>query len=90
MPNSKPTKDDVVALEKSYWDAMKSKHGARSAELSGKTTLVTGAQGVTSIAKAKMGKRKATGHSSPTRWTTSTSPRLRPTLPSSPTWSPKM
>jgi hypothetical protein len=34
---------------------MKSKDGARSAALSGSTTLVTGAQGVTSIAKTKMG-----------------------------------
>jgi hypothetical protein len=61
MPNSRPTKDDVVALEKSYWEAMKSKDGARTAELSGKTTLVTGAQGVTSIAKARMGKMTEEG-----------------------------
>ena len=61
MPNSKPTKDEVIALEKSYWDAMKSKDGARSAKLSGTTTLVTGAQGVTSIAKAKMGKMTEDG-----------------------------
>jgi hypothetical protein len=56
MPNSKPTKAEIVALETSYWDAMKSKDGARTAELSGSTTLVTGARGVTSIEKAKMGK----------------------------------
>ena len=61
MADLKPSKDDVVALEKSYWDAMKSKDGRRSAELSGATSLVTGAQGVTSIAKAKMGKMTEEG-----------------------------
>jgi len=45
----------VSWLEKSYWDAMKAKDGKRTAALSGKTSLVTGAQGVMSIAKDKMG-----------------------------------
>jgi len=53
---SKPTEDDVIALEKSYWDAMKKKDGTRTAELSGKHSLVTGAQGVMNISKDKMGK----------------------------------
>jgi len=61
MANSKPNKAEIIALETSYWDAMKSKDGARSAELSGSITLVTGAQGVTSIAKAKMGKMTEDG-----------------------------
>lgn len=61
MPNANPSKHDIVALETSYWDAMKSKDGARSAALSGATTLVTGAQGVASIAKAKMGKMTEEG-----------------------------
>ena len=57
MPaNAKPTKDEIVALETSYWDAMKAKDGGRAAALSGKTSLVTGAQGVMSIPKSKMGK----------------------------------
>lgn len=47
--------DEIIALEKSYWDAMKAKDGKRTAALSGKTSLVTGQQGVMSIAKDKMG-----------------------------------
>ena len=59
-----PTKDDIIALETSYWDAMKAKDGTRTAQLSGKTSLVTGAQGVMSIAKSKMGKMTEDG-----KWT---------------------
>jgi hypothetical protein len=51
-----PSRDEVIALEKSYWDAMKRKDGAKAAQLSGKTALVSGARGVTAIAKEKMGK----------------------------------
>jgi hypothetical protein len=54
MPNASPTRNDIVALEKSYWDAMKKKDGRRTAELSGDNALVTGAQGVMSISKDKM------------------------------------
>ncbi len=61
MAHAKPTKDEIVALEKSYWDAMKRKDGAASAKLSGATSLVTGATGVVSIAKAKMGKMTEDG-----------------------------
>jgi hypothetical protein len=60
MP-AKPSKAQIVNLEKSYWDAMKKKDGRRAAELSGKTSLVTGANGVMSIAKAKMGKMTEDG-----------------------------
>lgn len=57
MPiHTKPTKDEIVTLEKSYWEAMKKKDGDRTAELSGDNSLVTGAQGVMRISKAKMGK----------------------------------
>ena len=59
-----PTKDDIIALEKSYWDAMKAKDGARTAALAGKVSLVTGAEGVMSIAKNKMGKMTEDG-----KWT---------------------
>ena len=51
----KPTKDEIVALETAYWEAIKGKDGARTAELSGDRALVTGARGVMSIPKAKMG-----------------------------------
>jgi len=59
--HDKPSKDEVVGLEKSYWDAMKRKDGTRAAELSGKTSLVTGPQGVMNIAKSKMGKMTEEG-----------------------------
>ena len=39
---AKPTKDEIVALEKSWWDAMKKKDGKRTAELSGENAIVTG------------------------------------------------
>ena len=57
-----PTKDEIIALEKSYWEAMKAKDGARSSQLSGKISLVTGARGVTSVEKAKMGKLTEDGN----------------------------
>ena len=59
---STPTKAEIVALETSYWDAMKTKDGDRTAELSGKTSLVTGARGETLIPKAKMGKMTEEGN----------------------------
>jgi hypothetical protein len=62
--HAKTTKDEIIALERSYWDAMKKKDGTRTAELSAKTSLVTGAQGVMSIAKDKMGKMTEEG-----KWT---------------------
>jgi len=57
-----PTKSEIVALETSYWDAMKAKDGSRTAELAGQTSLVTGAQGVAVIPKAKMGAMTEDGH----------------------------
>lgn len=62
--SAKPSRDDIVALETSYWDAMKAKDGTRSAELSGETSLVSGAHGVMSIAKSKMSKMTEEG-----KWT---------------------
>lgn len=61
---TKPTKDDIIALETSYWEAMKAKDGARTARLSGKISLVTGAQGVMTIPKSKMGQMTEDG-----KWT---------------------
>lgn len=52
--HAKPTRDEIIDLEKAYWDAMKSKDGDRTAALSAKTSLVTGAKGVMSIPKSKM------------------------------------
>lgn len=65
MPtNAAPTKEDVIALETSYWEAMKAKDGMGTAALSGGISLVTGAQGVMHIAKAAMGKMTEEG-----KWT---------------------
>jgi ketosteroid isomerase-like protein len=50
-----PASEEIIALETSYWDAMKRKDGKRTAELSGDNALVTGARGVAAIPKAKMG-----------------------------------
>jgi len=50
-----PTTEEIVALETSYWEAVKSKDGRRTSALSGKSSLVTGARGVMRIAKDKMG-----------------------------------
>lgn len=50
-----PTRDEILALETSYWEAMKRKDGKGTAALSGKSCLVTGAKGVMVIDKAKMG-----------------------------------
>ena len=58
---AKPTKAEIVALETSYWDAMKKKDGGRTSELSGKTSLVTGERGVMTIPKAKMGEMTEEG-----------------------------
>ena len=56
-----PTKDEIIALEKSYWEAIKAKDGDRTTELSAKSSLVTGARGVMRIAKEKMGKMTEEG-----------------------------
>jgi ketosteroid isomerase-like protein len=62
MAAGTPTKDEIVALEKDYWDAMKRKDGKRTAQLSGKLSLTTGARGVGAIDKQKMGKMTEEGN----------------------------
>jgi ketosteroid isomerase-like protein len=59
---TKATKDEIIALEKEYWDAMKRKDGKRTAQLSGKLALTTGPRGVTSISKTKMGQMTEEGN----------------------------
>lgn len=56
------TKDDIIALERAFWDAMKAKDGKRASQLSGKVALTTGARGVASIPKAKMGQMTEEGN----------------------------
>jgi hypothetical protein len=55
------TSNEIIALERSYWEAMKKKDGRRTAELSGETSLVTGSRGVMSIARSEMGKMTEEG-----------------------------
>ncbi len=64
ITDAKPSKEDIIALETSYWEAMKAKNGARASQLSGNINLVTGAQGIMSIAKSEMGKMTEEG-----KWT---------------------
>ena len=56
------TKEEIIALETSYWEAMKRKDGQRTSQLAGKTSLTTGARGVTKISKDKMGEMTEDGH----------------------------
>ncbi|MBR0648742.1 nuclear transport factor 2 family protein [Roseomonas terrae] len=60
--SSKAAKDEIVQLETDYWEAMKAKDGKRTASLSGTNSLVTGARGVVSIPRSKMGKMTEDGH----------------------------
>lgn len=50
------TKEEIVTLEKDYWNAIKHKDGERTSQLTGKVALTTSAHGVTAIPKAKMGR----------------------------------
>ena len=50
------TRDEIIALEKSFWEAMKRKDGAGAADLTANTSLVIGVKGVMIVPKAKMGK----------------------------------
>ena len=62
MAEAIASSEEIIALEKSYWEAMKVKDGGRTAKLSGETALVTGVRGVMSIAKARMGKMTEDGN----------------------------
>jgi hypothetical protein len=59
---AKATKDEVIALEKDYWEAIKRKDGKRTSQLSGKLALTTSARGVSPIPKEKMGKMTEEGN----------------------------
>ena len=56
------TRDEIIALEKAFWNAMKAKDGKRASQLSGKVALTTGARGVASIPKAQMGQMTEDGN----------------------------
>lgn len=58
------TKEEIVTLEKDYWNAIQRKDGQRTSQLSGKVALTTSPRGVTVIPKSKMGEMTEEG-----RWT---------------------
>lgn len=54
MAANAPTKDEILKLETSYWEAMKAKDGKKAAALSGDPSLVSGQQGIMRIPRDKM------------------------------------
>ncbi len=64
MTDAAPSKDDIIKLERSYWDAMKSKDGKKTAELAADPSIVSGMNGIMRIPKSKMGKMTEDG-----KWT---------------------
>jgi ketosteroid isomerase-like protein len=50
------TRDDVLALEKRFWDAMRSKDAKRAQQMTDDSCIVVGAQGVSSIDGPTMAK----------------------------------
>lgn len=54
MASEHPTKDEILALETAYWDALRRKDGAAAARLSADPSVVTGRQGVATISREKM------------------------------------
>jgi hypothetical protein len=39
---ARATRDEIIALERAYWDAIMAKDGDRTSELAGETSLTTG------------------------------------------------
>lgn len=57
MPDhAPPTREEIIALEKAYWNAVMAKDGEKTAGLSGNPSIVAGPRGVMSIPREKMGK----------------------------------
>ncbi len=54
MDQPMPSTDEIVRLEKAYWDALKAKDGRRAAALSGRTNMITGPLGVRNIGQDLM------------------------------------
>jgi ketosteroid isomerase-like protein len=49
-----PTKDEILALETAYWNALCKKDGTTAARLSSDSAIVTGKHGLTTLSKEKM------------------------------------
>ena len=54
MPGPLPTQDDILPLEREYWDAMCRKDSAASSRLAADPSVVTGKQGVMVLSRQKM------------------------------------
>lgn len=54
MPKSLPTQDDILPLERAYWDAMCRKDSAAASRLAADPSVVTGKQGVMMVSRQKM------------------------------------
>ena len=52
---TRPTKEFIITLEESYWNAMKDKDGKQTAALSADPSLVTGSTGLMTIFQSEMG-----------------------------------
>ena len=50
-----PTKDEILALERDYWQAMITKESSTAARLTGDPSIVVGAQGVGTVSKQQIG-----------------------------------
>lgn len=50
-----PTRDEVIAMEKRYWEAVMAQDGDQTAKLSGDPAIVAGPRGIMSIPREKMG-----------------------------------
>jgi hypothetical protein len=49
-----PTKSEILALEKAYWDALCRKDGATASRLSSDSTIVSGKQGIMTVTRQQM------------------------------------
>ncbi len=54
MTDTHPTKDEILALETAYWDALCRKDGAAASRLSSESTIVSGKQGIMTITRPQM------------------------------------
>lgn len=54
MANPHPTKDEILALETAYWDALCRKDGRAASQLSSDSTIVSGKQGISTITRPQM------------------------------------
>src|SRR5688572_22278791 len=52
MPN---LEQEILGVEREYWDSMITKDGSVASRLTGETSIITGAQGVSTVSSATIG-----------------------------------